>query len=87
MPDGDKYHSKLSWHYQEAYREICERKSDRSEIVRTVTSALLRDLKKSYGDQPIKHAKRLGEMLQRAIKNAGNNSSVDWATLQQFSDE
>ena len=81
MPDGDKYHSKLSWHYQEAYREICERKSDRSEIVWTLTKALLGNIKKNYGDQPVKYAKQLGAMLQRGIENSGNNSSVDWATL------
>lgn len=81
MPDGDKYHNRLSWHYQEAYREICERKSDRNEIVWTLTKALLQNIKKNYGEQPVKHAKQLGEMLQGAIENAGNNSSVDWATL------
>ncbi|NDJ20523.1 hypothetical protein GS682_02465 [Nostoc sp. B(2019)] len=81
MPDGDKYHTKLSWRYQESYRELCERKSDRSEIVWTLKKALLLDIKKSYGDQPVKHAKRLGEMLQGAIENAGNNSSMDWPTL------
>ncbi|MBN3877266.1 MULTISPECIES: hypothetical protein [unclassified Nostoc] len=84
MPDGDKYHSKLSWHYQEAYREICERKSDRSEVVWTLTKALLGNIKKNYGDQPVKYAKQVGAMLQGAIENSGNtgnNSSVDWATL------
>ncbi|AFY44751.1 hypothetical protein [Nostoc sp. PCC 7107] len=81
MPDGDKFHSRLSWRYQEAYRDLCERKFDSSEIVWTVKKALLQDIKKSYGDQPVKYAKRLGEMLQGAIKNAGNNSFVDWATL------
>lgn len=81
MPDGDKYHSKLSWRYQESYRELCERKCDRSEIVWTLKKALLSDIKKSYGVQPVKHAKRLGEMLQGVIENTGNNSSMDWATL------
>ncbi|OCQ98767.1 hypothetical protein BCD64_22180 [Nostoc sp. MBR 210] len=81
MADGDKYHSKLSWHYQEAYRDLCERKFDSSEIVWTVKKALLQDIKKSYGDQPVKQAKRLGEMLQGAIKNVSSHSSVDWATL------
>ncbi|MHC5597312.1 MAG: hypothetical protein ACYTXC_15445 [Nostoc sp.] len=81
MPDGDKYHSKLSWRYQESYRDLCERKCDRSEIVWSLKKALLSDIKKSYGVQPVKHAKRLGEMLQGAIENTANNSSVDWTTL------
>ncbi|MEH2058614.1 MAG: hypothetical protein V7K97_21175 [Nostoc sp.] len=81
MPDGDKYHSKLSWRYQESYRELCERKCDRSEIVWTLKKALLLDIKKSYGVQPVKHAKRLGKILQGAMENAGKNSSMDWATL------
>ncbi|QSJ14581.1 hypothetical protein JYQ62_22030 [Nostoc sp. UHCC 0702] len=52
MPDGDKYHNRLWWRYQESYRELCERKSERSEIVWTLKKALLLDIKKSYGQEP-----------------------------------
>jgi hypothetical protein len=50
MPDGDKFHNKLSWRYQECYRDICERKCDRSEIVWNLKKALLQDIEgKFYG--------------------------------------
>jgi hypothetical protein len=81
MPDGDKIHSKLSWRYQECYRDICERKYDHSEIGWNLKKALLQDIKNYYGAQPVKYAKHLGEMLQGVIENGGKNDSVDWATL------
>jgi hypothetical protein len=81
MPDGDKYHSKLSWYYQEPYRDICERKLDYSEIIWSLKNALLRDIKKNYGALSVKYAKRIGEILQRNIENSGKNSSINWNFL------
>lgn len=81
MPDGDKYHSKLSWHYQEAYKGLCERKCDHNENVWNLKKALLLDIKKNYGVSSVQHAKRIGKMLQEAIENAVKNNSVDWSTL------
>ena len=81
MPDGDKIHSKLSWRYQQSYLDICERKCDHSEIVWNLKKALLLDIKNYYGDQSVKNAKSLGEMLQEVMENFDKNTSVDWAIL------
>jgi len=80
MPDGDIVHSKLSWRYQEPYRMLCEGKLDRNEYAWSLKKAFLQDIKKNYGPA-VPHAKRIGEMLRRAMQNAAKNSSVNWASL------
>jgi hypothetical protein len=59
---------------------LCEGKLDRKECAWYVKDALLQDIKKNYG-VAVKHAKRIGEMLRRAMQNAAKNSSVNWASL------
>jgi hypothetical protein len=80
MPDGDIVHSKLSGLYQKPYRMLCEGKRDRNECVWMAMEALMRDIK-SKGAALVVLAKRMGEMLERAMQNAGKNTCVNWAAL------
>lgn len=80
MPDGDIVHSKLPRIYQKLYRWLCEGKANTTECGRVAMEALKRDLMKK-GDLPVMLAKRMGESLERAINDASENSSVDWAAL------
>ncbi|MBE9126582.1 MULTISPECIES: hypothetical protein [unclassified Coleofasciculus] len=80
MPDGDIVHSRLARLYQKPYQWLCEGKADRNECARVTREALKRDLMRK-GDLPVMLAKRMGESLERAINDAGENGSVDWAAL------
>jgi hypothetical protein len=82
MPDGDILPGRLWGRYQQSYEAICERKSDHNEIVWNLMKALLPDIKNNY-EQPVKYAKHLGEILQAAIENVDNNTSVDWSYLRK----
>jgi hypothetical protein len=80
MPDGDIVHNRLARLYQKPYQWLCEGKADSDECARVAMEALKRDLKRK-GNLPVMLAKRMGESLERAISDVGENGSVDWAAL------
>ncbi|GET37601.1 hypothetical protein [Microseira wollei] len=80
MPDGDIVHNQLSGLYQKPYRMLCEGKRDLNECAWMAMEALMRDIK-SKGATPVVLAKGMGEMLGRAMQNAGKNICVNWAAL------
>lgn len=77
MPDADIVHDKLPWLYQRPYRELCEGKDRSQECAWTMMKALLKDIQKK-GAPPIVLANQMGELLDRAIKNVGDRSSLNW---------
>ncbi len=80
MPDGDIVHSQLSGLYRKPYKWLCQGKANSSECAQLIKRAVIQDIKKNYGIG-VKYAKQIGEMLGQAMEKAGQNSSVNWATL------
>lgn len=78
MADGDIVHSRLSWPYEKPYIALCKEEYDRNECSWLAMEALLKDIKKKYGVLAVKLAKSMGESLVQAIKNADENSFVDF---------
>lgn len=77
MPDGDRVHPRLAYHYQKPYKQICEGQFENKALAREVVRAMIKDIRK-YGNDPITLIKRVADQLEQLPTKPHFAASIDW---------
>ncbi len=78
MPDGDRVHSRLSYHYHKVYKQICDGQFGYEAMAREVSYAMIKDIRK-YGNEPITLIRLAVAQLEQIPTEPLFKEIVDWA--------
>src|SRR2546421_174748 len=77
MPDGDRVHSKLSYHYHKVYKQICEGQFASEDLARKVLHGMIKDIQK-YGDAPITLLKQATVQIEQLPTDSLFLPTINW---------
>ncbi len=77
MPDGDRIHSQLSYHYHKAYKQICDGQFAEDTLARDVLRAMTKDIRK-YGNGPINLIKEVAAQFEQLPIEPLLKATIDW---------
>lgn len=77
MPDGDLVHAKLTWNYQNIYKQLCSGQYGGEELATDAASAVWKDIQKDKHDRLIGLLQQVSEQAQ-AIRDRNWFETINW---------